>query len=77
MIDKIDSVVEQLETICDEFDYIADAESNWHVSCRLSFYSEHVNEGIKYLRKMQEYLSTLTEWQLKQLHEGYNYTEEN
>lgn len=36
MIKQIDALIEQLESVCDEFDYITDAESNWRVASRLS-----------------------------------------
>lgn len=72
MIDKIDALIEELLKVCDEFDYITGAESNWHTASRVSFYREHVDEGIANLRKMQEYLATFTDWQLEQLHEGYH-----
>lgn len=72
MIKKIDALIEELEKVCDEFDYITEEEPNWRTASRISFYREHVDEGITYLRKMQEYLATLTDWQLEQLHEGYS-----
>ena len=71
MIRQIDSLIDQLESVCDEFAYIADAESNWHVACRVSCYVDHVQRGIKGLREMQDYLSSLTTWQLNQLQAGY------
>ena len=71
MTDKINVLIEQLGDICDEFDYIADAESNWRVACRVSRYRAQVERGIAGLREMCEYLSTLSKWQLEQLQSGY------
>lgn len=53
---KISNLIEQLESVCEEFDGIADAES-WHVASRISFYREHVERGIEGLREMREYLA--------------------
>lgn len=73
MINKIDSLLEQLDELCNEFDYIADAESNWHTACRIGCYREHVERGFQGLREMREYLATrLTECQLEQLQAGSN-----
>ena len=59
MINKIDALISEIEDVCDEFDYISDAEPNWHVACRISFYREHVERGIDGLREMRQYLAQL------------------
>lgn len=73
MIEKIDALLEELESVCDEFDYIADAESNWRTACRIATYRDHVKSGYQGLREMRDYLkSHLTDWQIEQLQAGYN-----
>lgn len=71
MIRQIDALIEQLNSVCDVFDYIADAESNWRTASRVAHCSVDVQRGIKGLREMQDYLSSLTTWQLNQLQAGY------
>lgn len=73
MINKIDSLLEQLDEVSNEFDCIAETETNWHTACRISYYREHVERGVQGLREMREYITThLTECQLDKLQAGYN-----
>lgn len=74
MINRIDALIEQLKSVCDEFDYIGEANSNWHVMCWALARRNKVEHGISGLREMQEYLSQLGEWRLEQLREAYRDT---
>ena len=72
MIERIDALIEELESVCDEFDYLADADSDWHAACRASVYSDRAKRGLEALQEMREHLTErFTDWQLEQLHEGY------
>lgn len=72
MIEKIDALIEELESVCDEFGYFADADSNWRASCRASVYLDHAQQGLEALKDMREHLrARYTDWQLAELHAGY------
>lgn len=68
----IDALIERLDEVCDDFDEIANVESNWHTASRISFYRDHVEQGIRGLREMREYLGTLTDWEIEQILTRYD-----
>ena len=72
MVKKINALINDLENVCDEFNFITDAESNWHVACAAAVYADHVKRGIEGLNEMINYLSQLSEWRLNQLQEEYH-----
>lgn len=69
MIDRIDALIDELESVCDDFDCVAEYEANWHTASRISFYAEHVKQGIDALEKMRKYLAGLSKWQQDNLAE--------
>ena len=59
MINKIDTLLEQLESVCDEFDNVANEEQDFRTASRISTYPDHVQRGIVGLREMKEYLKSI------------------
>lgn len=55
---KIDKLIEQIEQVCDQFDYndIEEDETiDWASASLYSFYRAHVERGIEGLREIQAY----------------------
>lgn len=72
MLEKIDALIEELESVCDEFDYVSEADSNWRANCRASVYCDRARQGLEALQEMREHLTErFTAWQLDELHSAY------
>jgi len=54
-IDSLEFEALTLETICDKFDWDSPCEPDYQIASRISFYTTHVMDGAKHLRKMSEW----------------------